>query len=91
MFIAVTRIKDVPPPAIDRMVEAFRAGAQDLKQSPGFVGFELWRTESSLEAVSRWESRQAMEAYRSSPSFAAHHQGSQQAGEVAAYDAEIVI
>jgi heme-degrading monooxygenase HmoA len=90
MFIAVTRIKDVPPPAIDRMVEAFRRGAQDLTQFAGFRGFELWRTENSLDAVSRWDSREAMEAYRASPAFGAHHQGSQQGGEVAWYDAEIV-
>jgi heme-degrading monooxygenase HmoA len=62
MFIAVTRIKDVHPAAIDRMVEGFRHGAQELKAFPGFVGFELRRTENGLEAVSRWESRQAMEA-----------------------------
>jgi heme oxygenase (staphylobilin-producing) len=90
LFIAVTRIKGVPPAAIDRMVEAFRRGAQDLAHFDGFRGFELWRTENSLDAVSRWESREAMEAYRASPAFTAHHQGSQQAGEVAWYDAEIV-
>jgi heme-degrading monooxygenase HmoA len=90
MFIAVTRIKDVPPDVIDRMVAGFRHGAPDLRQFAGFLGFELWRTENSLEAVSRWESRAAMEAYRNSPAFAAHHHGNQQAGEVAWYDAEIV-
>ncbi len=90
MFIAVTRIKDVPPPAIDRMVEAFRRGAQDLRQFEGFRGFELWRTENSLDAVSRWDSREAMDAYRASPAFGAHHQGSDQRGEIAWYDAEVV-
>ena len=91
MFIAVTRIHDVPPPVIDRMVEGFRHGAQDLKQFPGFLGFELWRTENGLDAVSRWESRQAMEGYVASPAFAAHHHGSTQSGETAYYDAEVVI
>jgi heme-degrading monooxygenase HmoA len=91
MFVAVTRIKDVPPPVIDRMVEGFRRGAQDLKAFEGFIGFELWRTENSLEAVSRWTSREAMEEYRKSPAFGAHHQGSQTGGETAAYDAEVVI
>jgi heme-degrading monooxygenase HmoA len=90
MFIAVTRIKDVPPAAIDRMVEGFRHGALELKQCEGFLGFELWRTPSSLETVSRWESRAAMEGYRASPLFGAHHQGSQQSGETASYDAEVV-
>ena len=90
MFIAVTRIKDVPPPVIDRMVEGFRHGAQGLKGFEGFQGFELWRTDSSLEAVSRWTSREAMEGYRNSPLFAAHHQGSQTSAETAWYDAEVV-
>jgi len=90
MFIAVTRIKDVPAPVIDRMMEGFRHGALELKQFEGFLGFELWRTPSSLEAVSRWTSRAAMEAYRASPLFGAHHGGGQQGGEVAQYDAEVV-
>jgi heme-degrading monooxygenase HmoA len=91
MFIAVTRIKDVAPPVIERMVEGFRHGAQDLKGFEGFLGFELWRTETSLEAVSRWTSREAMDEYRKSPVFGAHHHGSQTAAETATYDAEVVV
>lgn len=90
MFIAVTRIKGAPPQAIDRMVEAFRRGAQDLDQFAGFKGFELWRNEDTLEAVSRWESRQAMEEYTNSPAFGAHHSRGGQGGEIAYYDAEVV-
>jgi|GEM_PF-1098083 len=74
MFIAVTRVK-LPKEPMERMAEAFRRGAQDLKQFPGFLGFELWLNEDTLEAVSRWESREAMEAYSRSDIFQAHHGG----------------
>ncbi len=95
MFIAVTRIK-APLAAQERMVEGFRRGGPELKRFPGFLGFELWRNEDTLEAVSRWESREAMEAYRASPLFGAHHgssgqQGSGPSAETVAFDAEIVV
>jgi heme-degrading monooxygenase HmoA len=72
MFIAVTRIH-APKEAQERMADGFRRGGVELKRFPGFVGFELWRNDDTLEAVSRWESREAMEAYRDSPMFGAHH------------------
>lgn len=95
MFISVTRISGVPEPAIDRMVQAFRRGAQDLKAFPGFQGFELWRGDGRLEAVARWESRDALEQYRQSSAFQAHHgpgSGGEQPGsaEVVQFDAEVV-
>lgn len=72
MFIAVTRVQ-APKEPMQRMAEAFRRGAQDLKKFPGFLGFELWMNDDTLEAVSRWESREAMEAYSKSSIFQAHH------------------
>lgn len=83
MFIAVTRIK-APKEHQERMAEAFRQAAPALKQFSGFLGFELWRGEDTLEAVSRWESREAMEAYTHSGMFQAHHPapgGEQRQGE----------
>ncbi len=74
MFISVTKIK-LPKEPMEQMAQAFRRGAQDLKQFPGFLGFELWLNEDTLEAVSRWESREAMEAYSHSDIFQAHHSG----------------
>jgi heme oxygenase (staphylobilin-producing) len=74
MFIAVTRIA-APAEALDRMAEAFRKAAPDLKQFNGFLGFELWRDTQTLQAVSRWESRAAMETYTRSGLFGAHHGG----------------
>jgi heme-degrading monooxygenase HmoA len=93
MFIAVTRIK-APREAQERMVEGFRRGGPELKRFPGFVGFELWRNDNTLEAVSRWDSRESMEAYRASPMFGAHHgpgSGSGISAETVAFDAETVV
>ncbi|MBV9578179.1 MAG: antibiotic biosynthesis monooxygenase [Chloroflexi bacterium] len=95
MFIAVTRIT-APGAAQERMVEGFRRGGPDLKRFPGFLGFELWRNDTTLEAVSRWESREAMEAYRASPMFGAHHGPGPSAAagggaEIVSFDAEVVV
>ena len=93
MFIAVTRIK-APKRAQERIVEGFRRGGAELKRFPGFVGLELWTNDDSLEAVSRWESREAMEAYRASPMFGAHHGPGTTSGppaETVAFDAETVV
>jgi heme-degrading monooxygenase HmoA len=72
MFIAVTRVK-LPKEPRERMAEAFRRNAPDMKQFAGFLGLELWTNEDTLEAISRWESREAMEAYSQSSAFQAHH------------------
>jgi heme-degrading monooxygenase HmoA len=101
MFIAVTRIT-APPEALDRMAGAFRQAAPDLKQFAGFLGFELWRDADSLQAVSRWQSREAMEGYAASGAFGAHHggqsgaqsqggQGGGGGGSVTYYDGEVVV
>jgi heme-degrading monooxygenase HmoA len=95
MFIAVTRVK-LPKEPMERMAEAFRKHAPDLKQFPGFLGLELWTNEDTLEAVSRWESREAMEAYRKSGMFQAHHGGGTGAqgagaGQVEYYTGEALI
>ncbi|MBV9168607.1 MAG: antibiotic biosynthesis monooxygenase [Chloroflexi bacterium] len=90
--MAVTRIT-APREAQERMVEGFRRGGPELKRFPGFLGFELWRNDSTLEAVSRWESREAMEAYRSSPMFGSHHgaPGATSTGTAVTFDAEVVV
>ncbi len=94
MFITVTTIK-APSEALDRMAQAFRHGAPQLKQFPGFLGFELWRSAETLEAVARWESRQAMEAYAKSDLFHAHHGGpgaqGTGAGQIEYYEGEVIV
>ena len=92
MYISVTRIAGAPPQAVDRMVEGFRQGARDLTKFDGFLGFEIWRNEEGLEAVSKGVSKAAMEGYTNSADFGAHHgSGAARPGSsVAYYDAEVL-
>ena len=76
MFIAVTAIS-APPEQLDTIAQGFRRSAADLKQFKGFLGLELWRDGSSLQAVSRWETRADMEVYQRSDAFRAHHGGAE--------------
>lgn len=76
------------------MLEGFRRGGPELKRFRGFLGLELWHNETTLEAVSRWESREAMEAYRNSPMFGSHHgpgAGNGGSAETVAFDAETIV
>jgi heme-degrading monooxygenase HmoA len=88
MYVAVTTIK-MPADQLDRVAAAFRHAAPDMKRFDGFLGLELWRTEDTLQAVSRWASREAMAAYGQSEAFRAHHGGvaSGPAGHGAAHPA----
>ena len=97
MFVAVTKISNLPPQARDHMLAAFRKAAPDLKGFAGFLGFELWHNDDTLEAVSRWESREAMEAYAKSGMFAAHHgpdtgaPATHGAAVIESYEGEVVV
>ncbi len=94
MFIAVNRI-NAPKEAMDRMMEGFRRNAASLKEFAGFISFELWRGETTLEAVSKWESQEAYEGWRNSENFLASHagaRGGQGGGSAAAfYEGEVVV
>lgn len=75
MFIAVNKIA-VPAAHREQMVAAFEREAPKMKQFKGFLGLELWNAEDgSLMAVSRWESKEAINEYTSNPLFQAHHSG----------------
>jgi heme-degrading monooxygenase HmoA len=93
MFIVVNRIT-APTEAMDRMTEAFHRNAGSLGDFEGFIAFELWRGETTLEAVTKWESREAFEAWRNSDNFLASHAGARsgQGGgaAVAYYEGEVV-
>lgn len=92
VYIAVTRIA-APKEAIDRMVEGFRHAAPSMKSFPGCLGLELWRDGDTLQAISRWESREAVEAYAKSDLFGRHHAGGAGGtggGQVEYYDAEVI-
>lgn len=94
MIVAVTRIT-APKEALTHMAEAFRRAVPELKQFPGFQGFELWLSDGTLQAVSRWETREALAAYTQSGLFTEHHPGGAQAqrpagGQVEHYEAEVL-
>ncbi len=92
MYIAVTKIT-APKEAIDRMVQGFRHAAPSMQGFPGCTGFELWRDGETLQAISRWESREAVEAYAKSDLFGRHHGGSaggQGNGTVEYFEADVL-
>lgn len=92
MFVAVNRIT-APAQAIDRMVEGFRHNAASLKDFEGFLALELWRGDGTLDAVSKWTSRAAFEAWANSDSFLASHgfaRGQGGGSSVAYYEGEVV-
>lgn len=80
MYVAVTRVS-APKPALERMAAAFRQAMPDLRKVPGCLGFELWLSDTTLEAVSKWESKEAVQGYANSPLFTSHHGGSSQGGQ----------
>jgi heme-degrading monooxygenase HmoA len=94
MFIAVNKIA-VPATQQQRMVEGFERHAGDLKQLKGFLGLELWMSDDALLAVSRWESKEAMEEYTNHPMFRQHHGNSGDSetkqADVAHYNAKVLI
>lgn len=94
VYIAVTRIK-LPKPVLDHIAEAFKQNVGDMQQFQGFLGFELWRNDDTLEAVSRWETREAVEAYTKSDLFRKHHPqgatGGQGSAEIVAFEGEVLL
>lgn len=95
MVIAVTRIS-APKERIERMAAGFRHAAPSIQQFPGCLGFELWVNDEALEAISRWESRDAIHAYEQSPLFTAHHAGAASGaggsagGQVEYFEGEVI-
>lgn len=93
MYIAVNRIT-APKEAMDRMTEGFRRNGASLKEFPGFLSFELWRGDATIEAVSKWESQQAYEAWRNSDNFLAAHSSPRTGGSggstSAFYEGEVI-
>ena len=77
MYIAVNTIATSNEQHRKAMVEAFEKHGPDLHRLPGFLGLELWSEEGqqTILAVSRWESKEAVEGYIKHPMFGAHHGG----------------
>ncbi len=75
MYVAVNKIT-APVEHRQAVIEAFKKAAPEMKQFKGFLGLEMWTAEdNTLQAVSRWESKEAMEEYTNNSLFARHHGG----------------
>ena len=71
MYIAVNKI-----PAHPHVIAAFKQAAPDMKQFSGFLGLEIWEAaDGSLQAVSRWTSKEALDEYLNNQAFKQHHGG----------------
>ncbi len=85
MFIAVNKIQ-VPVAHRQAALEGFEKAMPAMKHFKGFLGLELWTAEdSSILAVSRWESKEALDEYVKNDLFKQHH-GGQSSGQVSGSD-----
>lgn len=72
MYIVVNTI-----PNTKAMIEGFKHALPDMKQFGGFLGLELWEAaDGTMQAVSRWASKEALDEYTSHQAFRQHHGGS---------------
>jgi heme-degrading monooxygenase HmoA len=75
MYIAVNRIA-APEGQKQAMIEGFRHAAPGMKRFSGFLGLELWTAEDgTINAVSRWASKEALDEYLQNDLFRQHHSG----------------
>jgi heme-degrading monooxygenase HmoA len=73
MYIAVNRIA-APDEQSQAMIEGFKHAAPGMKRFSGFLGLELWTAEDgSIHAVSRWDSKEALDEYLQNDLFRQHH------------------
>jgi heme-degrading monooxygenase HmoA len=58
------------------MVEGFKHALPDMQQFSGFLGLELWEAaDGTMQAVSRWASKEALDEYTNNQVFRQHHGG----------------
>ncbi|MEH1017460.1 antibiotic biosynthesis monooxygenase [Micromonospora sp. CPCC 206060] len=75
--MAVVKINaiEIPPGAGAELEQRFAARAEAVRNSPGFLGFELLRPvagESRYFVYTRWESEEAFQAWAAGPARSAH-------------------
>lgn len=91
MYIAVNTIPNTPA-----IVEAFKQAAPDMKQFSGFLGMEIWKAaDGTMQAVSRWTSKEALDEYIQHQAFRRHHgsshgEGMSASGHISYYEGEII-
>lgn len=94
MYIAVNRVAGPGAPT-ERVIEGFKHAAPHMKMFKGYLGLELWTGEDgSMQAISRWESKEALDEYLNSDMFKGHHGGSREEtskpGLVTYYEAQVI-
>ena len=96
MYIAVNRIA-VPVGQAQAIIEGFKHAIPGMKRFSGFLGLELWTAEdgTTIHAVSRWTSKEALDEYLKDELFRHHHggAGSEQMNgpnQVTYYSAEVL-
>jgi heme-degrading monooxygenase HmoA len=95
MYIAVNRIV-APEGQAQTMIEGFKHAAPGMKRFSGFLGLELWTAEDrSIHAVSRWDSKEALDEYLKNDLFQQHHSGASSEqmnipNQVSYYSAEVL-
>ena len=76
MYVVVNKLS-VPADQRQALVEGFKHALPSMKRFSGFLGFELWTAEDGrVQAVSRWESKEAVDEYLQNDLFRQHHGGS---------------
>ncbi|HLI09149.1 MAG TPA: antibiotic biosynthesis monooxygenase family protein [Ktedonobacteraceae bacterium] len=75
MYIVVNMIS-VPEAQRQAVIEGFKQALPSMKRFNGFLGMEVWTAEDgSMQAISRWDSKEAMEEYLQNDLFKQHHSG----------------
>ena len=74
-MIAITNRLPVSEGAADQVVEMFASSRGDVQDFPGFVSMEVLRAEDGSEVMvlTRWQSRDAFEAWVASDAFKRTH------------------
>ena len=77
-MIAIFNSLPVREGAVDRVVEMFANSRGAVQDFPGFVSMEVLRSEGADEVlvVTRWQSREAFDAWVGSEEFKKAHAGS---------------
>lgn len=73
MFVVVNRFV-APAGQAQAVVEGFRQAAPAMRQFAGFRGIEIWTADDdTVQVISRWDSREALDDYRQHDLFRQHH------------------
>jgi heme-degrading monooxygenase HmoA len=73
MIVVMVRIPVGSPEEGKRIEERFRNRAGLVEKQPGFLGFELLRGEGEYISMTRWASREALDAWMKSEAHAQAH------------------